>query len=398
MVVEEYGQPEEVAAAYKEIENRIRPALSPSLSQPKRNIVSAFFGVITEPRAWGALLYMLLSLVTGIVYFTWVVTGLSLSAGLLVLIIGLPFIGLFLLSVRGIALVEGRIVEALLGEPMPRRPLFIDKDLNLWKRFKVLVADGRTWLAMVYMALQLPLGIIYFTLFVTLLSVSLSFIATPVLRLIFGPLSIENQHGLITSVILPSPDYWIPILVVASVVCVAAVVILQSPPLTRLVLAIVGKLPAGDKVAPKVEEMLRASRALLGFRALVIGLVLATGAWFCECAGYWLAFRGFGVQDFELGLATFGYSISTLAGVISPGGIGVTDAGLIEIAEQLRGVSPAISTAASFIVRVCTLWFAVGLGAIALLRFRGLVDVDVETVKGDTTGQDTTEQETEPNG
>jgi hypothetical protein len=217
VVVEEYGQPEEVAAAYKEIENRIRPALSPSLSQPKRNIVSAFFGVITEPRAWGALLYMLLSLVTGIVYFTWVVTGLSLSAGLLVLIIGLPFIGLFLLSVRGIALVEGRIVEALLGEPMPRRPLFIDKDLNLWKRFKVLVADGRTWLAMVYMALQLPLGIIYFTLFVTLLSVSLSFIATPVLRLIFGPLSIENQHGLITSVILPSPDYWIPILVVAGV-------------------------------------------------------------------------------------------------------------------------------------------------------------------------------------
>ena len=174
----------------------------------------------------------------------------------------------------------------------------------------------------------------------------------------------------------------IPILVIASVVCVACIVILQSPPLTRLVLAVVRKLPAGDKVAPKVEEMLASSRALLGFRALVIGLVLATVAWFCECAGYWLAFGGFGIEDFELGLATFGYSISTLAGVISPGGIGVTDAGLIEIAEQLRGVSPAVSTAASFIVRVCTLWFAVGLGAIALLRFRGLVDVDVDEVKG----------------
>ena len=216
-VIEEYGQPEEVAGAYKEIEHRIRPALSQPLSRPKRNFVSAFFGVIAEPRAWGALLYMLLAMVTGIVYFTWVVTGLSLSAGLLVLIIGLPFIGLFLLSVRGIALVEGRVVEALLGEPMPRRPLFIDKDLNLWQRFKVLVVDPRTWLAMVYMVLQLPLGIIYFTLYVTLLSVSLSFIATPVLRIIFGPEVISVQQGLITSVILPSPDYWIPILVVAGV-------------------------------------------------------------------------------------------------------------------------------------------------------------------------------------
>lgn len=217
VVIEEYGQPEEVASAYKEIEHRIRPALSPSILQPKRNFVSAFFGVITEPRAWGALLYMLLSLVTGVVYFSWVVAGLSTSVGLLVLIIGLPFMGLFLLSVRGIALVEGRIVEALLGEPMPRRPLFIDKDISLWQRFKILVMDGRTWLAMVYMALQLPLGIIYFSLFVTLLSVSLSFIATPVLRLIFGPIPIGNQQGLVTSVILPSPDYWIPILVVAGV-------------------------------------------------------------------------------------------------------------------------------------------------------------------------------------
>jgi glycosyltransferase 2 family protein len=174
----------------------------------------------------------------------------------------------------------------------------------------------------------------------------------------------------------------IPILVIASLVCVAAIVVLQSARLTGLALAVVRKLPAGDKVAPKVAEMVEASRALLGARALIIGLVLATAAWFCECAGYWLAFSGFDVAAFELGLATFGYSISTLAGVVSPGGIGVTDAGLIEIAEQLRGIEPAVSTAASFIVRVCTLWFAVGLGAIALLRFRGLTDVDVDEVRG----------------
>ena len=174
----------------------------------------------------------------------------------------------------------------------------------------------------------------------------------------------------------------VPVLVVASVLCFGAIGVLQSPALTGLALRLVARLPAGSKIAPKIDEMVASSRALLGVRALAVGLLLATIAWFCECAGYWLAFGGFGVHDFELGLATFGYSISTLAGVVSPGGIGVTDAGLIEIAEQLRGVSPAISTAASFVVRIATLWFAVALGAVALLRFRGLVDVDVEEARG----------------
>lgn len=176
------------------------------------------------------------------------------------------------------------------------------------------------------------------------------------------------------------PDM-VPILVISSVICVTAIVVLQSSKLTSGVLSIVRRVPVGDKIAPKVQELIDSSRSLLGARALTIGLLLGTAAWFLECAGYWLAFGGFGVDDFELGLATFGYSISTLAGVVSPGGIGVTDAGLIEIAEQIRGVSPAISTAASFIVRVATLWFAVALGAIALLRFKGLVDVDVDVIR-----------------
>jgi hypothetical protein len=41
-----------------------------------------------------------------------------------VLIIGIPFAILFLGSVRVLSLVEGRIVETMLGERMPRRPLY----------------------------------------------------------------------------------------------------------------------------------------------------------------------------------------------------------------------------------------------------------------------------------
>ena len=38
-----------------------------------------FFNVISDPRTYGALLYMLLSLATGIFYFVWTVTGIALS-------------------------------------------------------------------------------------------------------------------------------------------------------------------------------------------------------------------------------------------------------------------------------------------------------------------------------
>ena len=41
------------------------------------------------------------------------------------------------------------------------------------------MTDKHTWLSLVYMVLQMPLGILYFTLNVTLIAVSLSLIAAP---------------------------------------------------------------------------------------------------------------------------------------------------------------------------------------------------------------------------
>jgi ABC-type multidrug transport system permease subunit len=78
------------------------------------------------------------------------------------------------------------MVEALLGIRMPHRPLFSSKDKGLWAKFKSLLTDKYTWFSMVYMLLQLPLGIFYFTLFITLVSLSLGLVATPILELVFN--------------------------------------------------------------------------------------------------------------------------------------------------------------------------------------------------------------------
>lgn len=199
-VIEKYGTPAEVAAAYKQIESRSLPSLAvedriepaPSTVQPqtavkdRRSFLGRFFGVFAEPRAWGALLYLMLAMATGIFYFTWVVTGISISSGLIILIVGLPIAGLFLLSVRGIALVEGRLIEALLGFRMPRRPRYSEKNISLWQRFKNMLADKHTWFSMIYMLLQMPLGIFYFTVLVTLISVSLWLVFWPIASITMG--------------------------------------------------------------------------------------------------------------------------------------------------------------------------------------------------------------------
>jgi len=199
-VVEKYGTPAEIAAAYRQVESRTLPALAPAergdpsavpAPQPsalpdKRPFYARFFGVFAEPRAWGSLFYLLFTLATGIIYFTWAVTGLSVSLSFLVLIIGLPLAGLFLLSVKGIALVEGCLVEALLGGRMPRRQRFSEKKATLWQHFKSLVTDEHVWFSIIYMLLQMPLGIIYFTVFITLASVSLGIIFWPIVAVALG--------------------------------------------------------------------------------------------------------------------------------------------------------------------------------------------------------------------
>jgi len=185
-IAEKYGSPQEIAAAYRQMESRLPAGLGRTAYTGQRSILSRFFGVFADPRAWGALLYLFLSLAIGIVYFTWAVVGVSLSLGLSVLIVGLPFAVLFLLSIRGIAFIEGRLVEALLGVRMPRRRMFSDDSTGFWKRIKDLFTQRITWTALAYCILQLGLGIVYFAVFVVLVGLSIYLIAMPITVLVLN--------------------------------------------------------------------------------------------------------------------------------------------------------------------------------------------------------------------
>jgi uncharacterized membrane protein len=196
-VASSYGAPDEVADIYRDTEVKVQTALRAPPPRQHRSLFGKFFGVIAEPRTYAALFYMLLSMATGIFYFTWVVTGISLSATLAVLIIGIPFAILFLGSTRMFSLLEGRIVEVMLGERMPRRPLYSSRGKPWLARIGEMLSDLRTWTTLLYMLLMLPLGIIYFILAVTLLSVSLSLIAAPIMVLTgYGAVN-QDYNGLV---------------------------------------------------------------------------------------------------------------------------------------------------------------------------------------------------------
>ena len=176
-VIDNYGTPEEIAEEYRAMERTLAgPFAKPDdgggrTEEPRRRY--GFFGVVADPRAYGALIYMLLALATGIFYFTWTVTLGSISISTLIFIFGFLIAIVFIGSVRLLSLVEGRIVEGLLGVRMPRRLPAESPSDNIFVKVKDALLDYRTWSSIFYFLLMLPLGVIYFTLAVVMLSFSL---------------------------------------------------------------------------------------------------------------------------------------------------------------------------------------------------------------------------------
>ncbi len=96
--------------------------------------------------------------------------------------------------------------------------------------------------------------------------------------------------------------------------------------------------------------------------------VLSIGAWSLECIVALGRPARLRAVDTALGLSTFFYATSTLAGALVPvpGGLGVTETSLQAQMQELGHVAATASTAAMILVRFATLWFAVLVGFVAL--------------------------------
>jgi len=183
-LMERFGHPLEVVENYQATEAQVAAALAQPPVRQGPGLFSRIFSVFVDPRSYGALFFMLLSLPLGVLYFTWAVTGIALSIGLGVLIFGFVFFLFFMSTVRAVALVDCRIVEALLGERMPRRPPVVAPRGSWMERVRFWISDGRTWLTILYMLLRMPLGVIYFFIATVFLVFAMTLIAAPFVQLV----------------------------------------------------------------------------------------------------------------------------------------------------------------------------------------------------------------------
>lgn len=166
----------------------------------------------------------------------------------------------------------------------------------------------------------------------------------------------------------------------------ALIGVLASKRLSGAVLGICARLPFVGPRVPGIEALLTSSQRLLAPGELPVATLLATLGWALECVACWILATSIlppgGTVPPELGLlpVTYAFAVSAVAGAvvfISPGGLGVTEgylASLLGGGYRAAGMGTAAAGASAFsvtlVTRLCTLWFAMGIGLVALLAHR----------------------------
>ena len=112
-------------------------------------------------------------------YFVFLVTGLSLGIGTLIIWIGIPVLLAVLAASWGLAFIERMLAEVLLREDLPPMSREEDADQSAWERLKTHLGYRVTWTSFVYLFLKFPLATIFFVITVTLVATSVAMLVMP---------------------------------------------------------------------------------------------------------------------------------------------------------------------------------------------------------------------------
>lgn len=150
----------------------------------------------------------------------------------------------------------------------------------------------------------------------------------------------------------------------------AAVAVAQSRGFTMRLLDWAGSFPLANRYLPRLRVFYDSAHLLLGWRALGVSVGLGLVSWFGECVAFFLVLSGLGVQPSGLLLlqATLILALATLVGSMSmlPGGLGAAEGSIAVLLVSTVGLGSDLAVAATLLIRLCTLWFGVSVGLIAL--------------------------------
>ncbi|GCE13594.1 lysylphosphatidylglycerol synthase transmembrane domain-containing protein [Tengunoibacter tsumagoiensis] len=115
---------------------------------------------------------------------------------------------------------------------------------------------------------------------------------------------------------------------------------------------------------------------LFQWRPLLIAIGFGLFAWFAEAVAFYYICVGLGIaggSDLLL-RSVFITAIAAVVGAISglPGGLGTSDGSIVGLTRVLISSSNTLGGAAALLMRLCTFWFGLLVGLVALLKARSL--------------------------
>lgn len=162
---------------------------------PLGSAMKKFFGVVIEGRTYLNFLYLLLAFPLGLFYFVFLVTGISLGIGLVIIWVGvLILLGVFA-AWYGMATFERWLAINLLHEEIPPMEKQDLSSMTLWQKFVYTLKNPVTWKGLAYLFARFPLGIFSFVVLVTLVALSVSLIAAPAYYPFVQPTIDFNWNG-----------------------------------------------------------------------------------------------------------------------------------------------------------------------------------------------------------
>lgn len=159
------------------------------------------------------------------------------------------------------------------------------------------------------------------------------------------------------------------------VVAVFVAAVLLSNRFAVRMIRMLGKLPLLGRKAPTLARLMGSILSLSKPGVVIRGCVLAVASWLCQVVALEVIVLGWGHGGMAFSSAAFIYCAPLIAGAVAlvPGGVGVTELGMIRLLEHeatLHWMTPATAAATALLLRAATLWFAVGLGSGAAIVHR----------------------------
>ncbi|HEV2035192.1 MAG TPA: sensor domain-containing protein [Candidatus Dormibacteraeota bacterium] len=144
-------------------------------------MIDAAWRLVQDRRTYLRISYLLLAMPLGILYFTVIITGLSVGVSTAIVIIGFPILLGTLLCWLLFGRIERELAIHLLGARVRPMPIPDPAKRSAWQRLLRTLGDPVTWKSLVYVMLEFPFGIFSFTLAVVLISVSVTLVLYPMI-------------------------------------------------------------------------------------------------------------------------------------------------------------------------------------------------------------------------